>query len=140
MKISLLTCFILFAQIVFSQEIPPDLLKKMEKTGQQKSMDDSLNWYDLSAEKGKITFTNGETATFKSIKLKEDSVSYQQPDRNIHIIPLSEVSLITEIHRHKRLNALIAGGFGLVSGLLVGVLDYPDENNLVKCDFPFFSR
>jgi negative regulator of sigma E activity len=61
MKISLLTCFILFSLIAFSQEIPPDLLKKMEKAGQQKSLDDSLNRYDLTAEKGKITFTNGET-------------------------------------------------------------------------------
>ena len=130
MRISLLTCFILFAQFAFSQEIPPDLLKKMEKAGQQKSLNDSLNWYDLSAEKGRIIFTNGETARFKTVKLKGDSVIYQRSERNLHKISLSEVSLITETHMHRGENALVGGLAGLASGLLVGLLAYPEENTL----------
>jgi hypothetical protein len=59
-----------------------------------------------------------------------DSVSYQQSDRNIHKIPLSDVSLVTETHRQKGYNALMGGATGLVSGLLVGLLAYPEENTL----------
>jgi hypothetical protein len=139
MRLSLLTCFILSSLVVFSQEIPADLLKKMEKTGQQKSLEDSLKQYTLTSKKGIITFANGGMASFKSIRLERDSVMYQRSDRNVHKIAISEVSLITEMHRHRGLNALVAGGFGLLSGLLVGVLAYPDENNLAKLFELIFS-
>jgi hypothetical protein len=130
MRFSLLTCFILFSLVVFSQEIPPDLLKKMEQSGQQKSLDDSLKRYELTAGKGKISFTNGETARFKSIKLEKDSVFYEQTDKIRYKIPLSAVTLVTETHRHRGYNALMGGAIGLVSGLLVGLLAYPEENTL----------
>jgi hypothetical protein len=130
MRVSLFICFMLFCQFVYSQEIPPDLLKKMEQSGQQKFPDDSLNRYNLAAEKGNITFANGEKARFKSLKLDKDSVMVQRSDRIIHKIPLSEISLITETHRHMGYNALMGGATGLVSGLLVGLLAYPEENTL----------
>jgi hypothetical protein len=130
MRSSLLTCFILFSQVVFSQEIPPDLLKKMEQSGQQKLLDDSLKRYELTAGKGNISFTNGETARFKSIILERDSVLYEQTDKIRYKIPLSAVTLVTETHRHRGYNALMGGAIGLVSGLLVGLLAYPEENTL----------
>jgi hypothetical protein len=131
MKISVLTCFILFSQIVFSQEIPPDLLRKMEKAGQQKNLNDTLYTYDLSAGKGKLTFTNGKTARFTSVKLKRDSVFYDQTDKIIHKIPLSEVSVVTEIHKHRGQNALIGSTVGMFTGLVAGLLAYPEDNTLI---------
>lgn len=130
MRISLFTCFILFTLFASSQEIPADLLKKMEEAGQQKSLDDSLKMVDLEAGKGKITFTNGETATFMSIKLERDSVMYKQSEKITRKIPLSDVSLVTELHPHRGNNALMGGAIGLFSGLLAGLLAYPEENTL----------
>jgi hypothetical protein len=130
MRITFAFCFICLSYIAFSQEIPADLLKKMEEGSLKKSVNDSVIRNDLTAKNGKITFTNGETARFKSMQLRDDSVIYLQKDLISRKIPVSDVSLITTVKRHRGYNALVGGGVGLLSGMLVGLLAYPEDNTL----------
>ena len=125
-------CLFFFSMPVFSQEIPQDLLKKMEETGNRKSPGDSVTFssIDISTvlKNGYIRFTYGGSAKFKSLRIKGDTAVFRDPEWISYTIPASDISEITVEKRRRGRNALMGGGCGLVLGMFTGLFVYSEED------------
>jgi hypothetical protein len=149
MKTILLIMVIALPVFSTAQEIPPDLLKKMENTKPDSAFD-RLNqtlWIPV-VSKGRITFLDGRSYRFNNISVSGDSVSWSRSKNRMIRKPVSEIKEITEPDP-KILNGLAIGaGIGLFTGLITGALAYPENSFLetlvqifnAENDFPRISK
>jgi hypothetical protein len=140
MKIIAGFCFLLCFHFCYSQEIPPDLLKKMEETGQNKVFRDSLNQDEiLTVKKGELILSNGIFTKYSDLTIIGDSVSFLDSAKVRFNCTLADIYWIKRYHRQPGRGALAGTTLGLFSGVIVGFLAYPENNfleTLLKMLFP----
>jgi hypothetical protein len=132
MRLLAIFCLLIGFHLSYSQEIPPDLLKKMEETSQNKVFRDSLNKDKVfTSKKGGLILTNGIYTDYTKLQIYGDSVSFLDSAKVRCKYPISDIYWLNEKRKQPGIGALIGLGGGLVTGVLAGSLAYP-ENSFIE--------
>ncbi len=129
MRIFLIFFFFILPVLAITQEIPPDLRRKMEDMPADSTirMDQGTLFYP-EVPKGKITFSDGTSARFTNLNFSGDSLFYTNPRGTLSGKPLTEIKEVAESMPKAGEGSLIGGAAGLVVGLLTGILAYPENS------------
>jgi hypothetical protein len=129
MRLLAVFCFLVCFHLCYCQEIPPDLLNKMEEAGQNKVFRDSLNKDKIfTSKKGGLILTNGIYTDYTKLQIYGDSVSFLDSAKVRCKYPISDIYWLNEKRKQPGKGALFGLGIGLVSGALVGSLAYPESS------------
>jgi hypothetical protein len=124
-----LLIFFLIANFLGAQEIPSDVLEKMEKATRKQNSDQITQEKDVPIiKRGSILLTDGNSFQFRNLRLINDTVSFRDTSRVAYKYPLDNILSITQM----KPQILPGAGYGIVGGGLAsafaGLLIYPEKD------------
>jgi hypothetical protein len=143
--------FLLISNALAAQEIPANILEKMEKTSRIKNTGQIVHMQDIPIiQRGTISLLDGNYFHFRKLSIINDTVSFRDTSRVDHQYPLSEISRIQKFKPKPLEGAGYGLGCGGFLGYFTGLLAYPEDNffetlriifsNDENEDWPRFSK